>query len=322
MPVMLYKEDPKTFMQICLLQPYVDAPPYIGINLTVNGQAMLSPNLSFRRQPSANRIERLSRPREKYPAKPNEDMSTAESARDTMKSEIDTTNGECSAQVENIRIKTEHDTKENRNDNNDMKDENKVKDTIILKLNEHNLTLNYDEKSRKSDSLLSNEKQSRNHVVMNAYLNKPPRRWKSVKYLDSDKSSESGKLMQLRTFNMDPNIKPAGKKTFENKFVKTKKKGKTAKKLKKRSEERADNSSDSVDKNILRVNNEDHVKKNGDQLLDNVRIPPARLISMPEAGNPRTILRYTDKRYGHTKTVAIDMGPETMLPKNAETVTS
>ncbi|XP_028398435.1 tubulin glycylase 3C-like [Dendronephthya gigantea] len=322
MKVVLDRKEDKTCdtgkFELAFKQPYVDAPPYIGINLAVNGKAIFSPHLSFRRQPSANRIEKLSRPREKYPAKPNDDTSTTKSAHDATKSEIDTTNCEHTTQSETITTKTKQNTKENRND--DMKEDNKAKDTTILKLKENNLTLNCDEKSGKSDSLLNNIKQSRNHV-MNTYLNEQPRRWKSVKLLDSEKSSETGKLTQLRTFNMDPNIKPAGKKTFQNKFVKTKNKGKAAKKMKKWGGEHSDNGLDPVDKNIPRVNNEGHVKRKGDH-IDNNKIPPARLISIPDVGTPRTILRYTDKRYGQGQTVAIDMGPETMLRKNAETVTS
>ena len=205
----------------------------------------------------------------------------------------DTTN-----KAKNDTEEAERNTKENRTHN----DENKAAATIKLK--EKNLTLNYDEKTGISESLLSNVKQSRN-LVLHTFSNDAPRRWKSVHVLDSEKRLDTAKTGPLQTVSMEPNVKQAGKKTFENKFLKTKKTGKSDKKLKLSREEHA--------------NNVDHVGKGSDN-EDNVRSASTRVITIPEEGTPRTILRYTDKRYGRTKTVAIDMGPETKLRNNTEVV--
>lgn len=305
---------------IVFSQPFVDAPPYIGINLAVNGKAIFSQNLLFRRQPSANRIERLARPREKYPPKCNEydtmkpDNDTERAENCTAKCEENTTNAKSdTSKAEDDAEKAENDANENRTHN----DESKAKDmTARLKLKENNLTLNYDEKTGVSESLLSNMTKSRN-LILNTYQNDLQRRWKSVQVLDSERISEPGKPAQLRTLSMDPSsIKPKGKKTFENKFLKTKNQGK-AKKLKISREEHADNNAGHVNKNSSHKRSS-HVNKDSDH-VDNMRSAP-RVITIPEVGTPRTILRYTDKRYGRTKTVAIDMGPEKKFRKNAEVV--
>ena len=62
-----------------------------------------------------------------------------------------------------------------------------------------------------------------------------------------------------------------------------------------------------------------HVDKN-DGHVDNLRTPPTKVLTIPDVGTPRTILRYTDKRYGQARSVAIDMGPETKLREGAEVV--
>lgn len=213
-----------------------------------------------------------------------------------VKSETDTK--DVTNKAENNKEEAEKNTKADRAHN----DENKA--AAILKLKEKNLTLNYDEKTGISESLLSNVRQSRN-LVLHTYSNDAPRRWKSVHVLDSEKRLDAGKPGLLQTVSIEPNVKQAGKKTFENKFLKTKRKGKNGKKLKLSREEHA--------------NNVDHVDKGSDH-DDNVRSAPTRVITIPEEGTPRTILRYTDKRYGRTKTVAIDMGPETKLRNNTEVV--
>ena len=295
----------------CLFQPYVDAPPYIGINLTVNGKAIFSPNLAFRRQPSANRIVRLARPREKYarpsevvPIKSDDDKTQVENDQQ-VKSE-DTKSA--TNKAENGTEEAENNTKENRAHN----DENKT--AAILRLKEKNLTLNYDEKT---EALLSNVRQSRN-LVLHTYSNDAPKRWKSHILLNSEKRLDFGKTGLLQAVSMEANIKQAGK-TFENRLVKTKKKRKTDNKLKLSRAEHAnhvhhmDGKSSHVDKGI------GHVDK-GIGHEDNVRSAAARVITMQEEGTPRTILRYTDKRYGGTKTIAIDMGPETQLRNNTEVV--
>lgn len=295
----------------CLFQPYVDAPPYIGINLTVNGKAILSPNLAFRRQPSANRIVRLARPREKY-ARPNEVVP--------IKSDDDTTQVENDQQVKSedsksATNKTENDTEEaenNTKENRAHNDENKT--AAILRLKEKNLTLNYDEKT---ESLLSNVRQSRN-LVLHTYSNDAPKRWKSHILLNSEKRLDLGKTGLLQAVSMEANVKQAGK-IFENRLVKTKKKRKTDNKLKLSRAEHAnhvhhmDGKSSHVEKSI------GHVDK-GIGHEDNVRSAATRVITMQEEGTPRTILRYTDKRYGGTNTIAIDMGPETQLRNNTEVV--
>ena len=267
-------------------------------------------------------MERLARPREKCPQKCNEyDTTTLE--KDTTTPEDDTTiaekgpmkSEENTTNAKRDTSKAKKYTKEKRPHTN----ENKAKDTTgILKLKENNLKLNYDEKTGISESLLSNVRQSHN-FFLNAYSNDLPKRWKSVHVLGTEKKSEIGKTAQLRTFNMDSTgIKPTGKKTFENKFFKTKNQGKTTKKLRLLREEHADNAGH-VHKHRSHVNKStSHVHK-GSHHVDNARSVP-RVITMPDLGTPRTILRYTDKRYGQNKTVAIDMGSEAKLRKKPEVV--
>ena len=279
----------------------MDAPPYIGINLTVNGKAIFSPNLSFRRQPSANRIERLARPKEKVP-KANED-NTIKSGSDTVMDLMDS--GENTTNAESDTSKGENDAKmaeTNVRESRMTGAEYKVKDnTSILKLKENNLTLNYGGKKGVSEPLLKNVKQSRS-IVLNTYSTNETKRWKPVQVLESERKPGLERAAQLKTLSIDANAKTSAKNTFENRFLKTKNKRKASKKLKLSREQHADNNVAHVDKSRSHVNKcSDHV--------DTARSAPTR-----------TILRYTDKRFGQAKTVAIDMGPETKLQKNMEVV--
>ena len=274
----------------------------------MNGKAVFAPNLSFRRQPSANRIERLARPRDKNPPKGNE-YDTTKAEDDTMTTEHDSVNAKhdeskakkSPEKTDNATEKSENDTKGNRT----HKDESKAKDMAgILKLRENNLTLNYNEKT---EALLSNARQSRN-IVLTTYSNDQPKRWKSVPHVDTETKLEIGRAKQLQTLSMDSkSIKPMAKKTYENKFFKTKNQGKAAKKLKISREEHVENNDSHVNKN------KNHAKK-GIGHVEKVRSAPG-VISLPENGTSTTILRYTDRRYGLSRAVAIDIGPQP-LQKN------
>ena len=272
----------------------------------MNGKAIHSPNLSSRRQPSANRIERLARPREKNPPKCNEyetmnaEDDTMMAQKDSVNDKHDTSKGENGTEkTDNSTEKADNDTKGKRTRN----DESKRKDmTGILKLKENNLTLNYNEKT---EMLLSNARQSRN-IVLSTYANDLTKRWKSVQHMDAETKLAIGKSKQLRNLSMDAKrIKPTHKKTSENKFFKTKSQGKAAKKLKISLEEHAEDDAGHVDKN------RNHVNK-GIAHVEKAKSAPG-VIAIPELGTQTTILRYTDKRYGLARTVAIDMGPETKL---------
>ena len=262
-------------MGCVFFQPFVDAPPYIGTNLTVSGKAILPNSLSWRRPPSIDRLEKLSRPKENSKlSEPTECKTTLKLQKEELLSENMSKGG----------------VRETKN-----REEGKIeREAVVVTVKEKNLTLNCPEgRSNKAGFPAKNTKQAPRSLGNGINTDvEATKHWKSVELLESDNKQDGGKNTQLRTLDITSDIKYRHKtKGFQKNLVKHTNRFQSVKKRK-----------------TARVDHEDSNN------------PQPRIITIPDVGVPRTILRYTDKRFTQTQSAQLDVGSEAELRKEPEVV--
>ena len=175
------------------------------------------------------------------------------------------------------------------------KEEEKIeREAVVVTVKEKNLTLNCPEGRSNEDGFPAQNTKQAPRCLGNGINTdvEATKNWKSVELLESDKKQDEGKNTQLRTLNITSDIKYRHKtKSFPKNLVKHTNRFQS---VKKRKTARAD-----------------HVDSSN---------PQPRIITIPDVGVPRTILRYTDKRFTQTKAAQLDVGSEAKLRKEPEVV--
>ena len=173
-------------------QPYIDAPPYIGIALTVNGIRIPENGLVLRHQLNGERLQKLSRPKDNRAKTTDQTDCKTKSQKEPLSE--NTAEG-CGRNENRDRTNTQH------------------RDVVVVKIKEKSLTLNFSNK--KSDQKFF-PAQTRSLGNSTKNREKFSKRSGSVEEFEVEEKQDGTMRKQLRLVNVNTSIKTAQtKKTYE-----------------------------------------------------------------------------------------------------------